>query len=122
MDEAIDRFLVWLSEVRGASGHTVRAYSADLVDLAGFLEEQGVAEPGAVTLLHLRMWLAALLERGLSATSRARHAAAARAFFKHLLRDGALTGDPSAGLRTPRRPRLLPLFPFRRVSPRPPLC
>ncbi len=110
MDRAIERFLTHLSEVRGASPHTVRAYSGDLVDLAGFLEEQGVREPGQVTLLHLRLWLADLSERGLSATSRARRAAAARALFKHLTREGALPGNPATALRTPRRPRHLPHF------------
>jgi integrase/recombinase XerC len=110
MDEDIDRFLVWLTELRGASVHTARAYSADLVDLSRFLHEQGVEESGAVTLLHLRLWMADLLERGLGASTRARHAAAARSFFRHLVRDGRIVSDPSAALRTPRRPHRLPHY------------
>jgi integrase/recombinase XerC len=110
MDEDIDRFLVWLTELRGASAHTARAYSADLVDLLRFLQEHGVEASGSVTLLDLRLWMADLLERGLGAATRARHAAAARSFFRHLVRDGRIESNPAAGLRTPRRPRRLPHY------------
>jgi integrase/recombinase XerC len=110
MDAEIDRFLVHLSQARNASEHTVRAYSGDLVGLAGFLAGKGVRTPGEVTALHLRMWLADLTERGLSPTTRARHLASARGLFRYLVREGRLEENPAAGLRTPRRPHRLPHF------------
>lgn len=110
MDTAIERYLVHLAEARGASPHTVRAYSADLVGLAGYLENEGVGEIEEVTQLHLRLWLAHLMERSLGPNSRARHLATARSFFKFQMREGRIDRNPALGLRNPRKPRLLPHF------------
>jgi integrase/recombinase XerC len=110
MEAAVTRFLVHLSEGRGASPHTIRAYSGDLVHLLGFLEAKSVETPGEVTALHLRMWLADLTERGLSPTTRARRLAAARALFRFLVREDSIDANPALGLKTPRRPKRLPHF------------
>ena len=110
MDEEIERFLTHLEEARNASTHTIRAYSTDLVGLARALEAKGVPGVAAVTPLHLRMWLADLTERGLSAGTRARHLASARALFRFLVREGTLERNPAAGLRNPRRAARLPHF------------
>jgi integrase/recombinase XerC len=110
MDVEIERYLVHLEEGRNASTHTVRAYSGDLVHLAGFLEGHGVLETADITTLHLRMWLAELTEAGLSPVTRARKISAVRAFFRFLTRKELVPTNPAAGLRTPRRPRRLPHF------------
>jgi len=110
MDTAIEHYLVYLAEARNASPHTVRAYSGDLVRLAGFLEENGVGAPEEVTPVHLRLWLAEMTEEDLSATTRSRRIASARAFFRFLTRREAIDGNPAAGLRSPRKPRRLPRF------------
>jgi integrase/recombinase XerC len=110
MENSVERFLVHLSEGRGASPHTVRAYGTDLVRLLVFLGTRSVDRPGEVTPLHLRMWLADLTEKGLSPTTRARRLAAARALFKFLVREGTVASNPALGLRTPRRPTRLPHF------------
>jgi integrase/recombinase XerC len=110
MDAEIDRYLVHLVEVRDSSPHTVRAYSADLVGLAGYLEEKGVRAAPEVTPLHLRMWVAHLLEKGLTASSRARMLSSVRAFFRFLVRERVVERNPASGLRSPRLPRRLPHF------------
>ncbi len=110
MDAEIERYLVHLAEGRNASAHTVRAYSADLVHLADFLEEHGVAETSTITPLHLRMWLADLTEAGLSPVTRARKLSAVRAFFRFLAREQIVPGNPAAALRSPRQPHRLPRF------------
>jgi integrase/recombinase XerC len=110
VEAGVERFLVHLEKGRGASPHTIRAYGTDLVLLLSFLQSKEVTSPEEVTPLHLRMWLADLTERGLSATTRARRLAAARALFKFLVREGTLASSPALGLRSPRRPRRLPHF------------
>ncbi|MEN8148808.1 MAG: tyrosine recombinase XerC [Planctomycetota bacterium] len=110
METSIERFLVHLEKGRGASPHTIRAYHTDLVLLLNFLHEKSVLDCAEVTALHLRMWLADLSERGLSATTRARRLSAARALFKFLVREGRLPANPALGLKTPKRPQRLPHF------------
>ncbi len=110
MDVEIERYLVHLEEGRNASTHTIRAYSADLVHLAGFLEGHGISAAAEITTLHLRMWLADLTETGLSPVTRARKLSAVRAFFRFLARKELVPGNPAAALRSPRRPGRLPKF------------
>lgn len=102
----IDRFLDRLTQ--SSSEHTVRAYRADLGELAAFLKEEELSL-AALNRRHLRAFLARLKKRGLKASSIARRMAAIRSFFRFLVREGALKTDPSGALRTPRNQRPLPL-------------
>lgn len=108
MQGEVDRFLEELRVTRGASPHTLRAYAGDLGDLARHLEGRGIDDPGAVTPLVLRGWLADLDERGLARTSIQRKLSAVRTFFHHLLERGEVRAQPTTGLRQPRRARPLP--------------
>jgi integrase/recombinase XerC len=99
---AFDRHL---AAERGASEHTRRAYASDLAQLATFL---GVgATPAGVTPDRVRGFLASL-HRTRHPASVARKLAALRAFFRFLVREGALDRDPTGGLRGPKQPRRLP--------------
>ena len=49
LHEHVDRFLHRLASTRGASAHTMRAYGADLAELAAFLEGRGVTRPDDIT-------------------------------------------------------------------------
>src|SRR6266496_1782260 len=105
---------------RGLSGHTVRAYVADVVSLLGFLH--GLPVVGgtrsidrslgkgveALDLTALRAWLAAQRTAGVSRTTMARRSAAARTFTTWAHRRGHLASDPGARLAAPRPHRKLP--------------
>ncbi len=108
--EAVERFLGYLRTVRNLSRHSLAAYGTDLLQLVAFLEARGTTDPGAVTHLDLRAWLGEIRGAGRSRATVARKLAAARSCFKWLCREGFLPADPAAGLRTPRRERLLPRF------------
>jgi len=105
---AADRFLHELAATRGASPHTLRAYSGDLGELVGYLDELGITDPRRVTPRMLRGFLMRLDERGLARVSMQRKLSAVRTFFHALLRKGVIASHPAAGLRTPRRERRLP--------------
>lgn len=108
--EAVERYLGYLRTVRNLSRHSLAAYGTDLLQLADFLEERGTTDPAAVTHLDLRAWLGGIREAGRSRATTARKMAAVRSCFRWLCREGLLPADPAAGLRTPRRERLLPRF------------
>ncbi|MEC8512528.1 MAG: tyrosine recombinase XerC [Planctomycetota bacterium] len=108
LDLLVDRFLERMSAARGASEHTIKAYSRDLADLVGFLEGRGVTAPGAITPRTLRGWLGDLDARDLSRATIQRRLSAARTFLKGLVDEGRLDVNPAVGLRQRRSARHLP--------------
>jgi len=113
MHTAVERFLTYLRVERNASDLTVKSYREDLTALAGYLAEaRGGAppEPGQITVLDLRGYVAALHEAGYAQTTIARRLASMRSFFRFGLREGWMQTNPAKPLRNPRRPRRLPHF------------
>ena len=105
LDALRDSFLDHLRTVRRASPHTLRAYAEDLRQFCAWSEEnEKELSPESV-----RAYVASLtLERKLAKTTVARKAAALRAFFKYLQRQGVIVKSPAQELQTPKRPRTLP--------------
>jgi integrase/recombinase XerC len=106
--EALDGFVRHLRSERGLSDHSVRAYRGDVVTLLVHATRMGRRRPADLDLGALRSWLAGQATRGLSRTTLARRAAAARGFTAWCLRRGLAPTDPGALLATPRSGRSLP--------------
>jgi len=103
-DASVERFLAELAHQCRASPHTLIAYRRDLA-----LLDTGGERPLAQLQAHeLRRQAMRLHGRGLSARSVARALSAWRAYYRWLVRRGELAGDPCAGLKAPKRPRVLP--------------
>ncbi|MFT4541659.1 MAG: integrase/recombinase XerC [Planctomycetota bacterium] len=108
MDSYIDRFLHELRAARGASPHTLKAYSRDLGELAAFLEVRGVAKPPDISPLTVRAYLAHLDDKALQNTSVQRKLSSMRSFLRYLLREGEIDSMPTDGLRQRRNARHIP--------------
>jgi site-specific recombinase XerD len=78
---------------------------------AEWMSRSGVSGPEGVDRLYLRRYLASLGTRRLARATVARKAAALRAYFSWLLRQGRIGSDPARSLRAPsgggRLPRVL---------------
>ncbi len=123
MDSAIDQFSRFLHAERNASPETARAYLREVATLRRFLSggrgsETVAGERGggpafacwsAVTTSDLRRYVAARLP-GRKGTTVARSIAAIRTFFSFLGAQGAVRGNPAAGIAGPRREDRLPEF------------
>ncbi|GAA2081586.1 tyrosine recombinase XerC [Pseudolysinimonas kribbensis] len=107
IDAAIDAFVRQLTLERGLSPQTARAYRGDLLDLAAFAEEAGVADTGAIDLELLRDWQWKASER-LAKSSLARRTAAVRGFTAWLARTGVANADAGLRLRSPKSDKHLP--------------
>jgi integrase/recombinase XerC len=107
---AIDDFRHHLQVSRRYAPHTLKAYSDDLLQLAGFLEDlpDGPRAWEAVTHRHLRRFLLQLADTGYARRSAARKMAAIRSFFRFMHRTGRLERDPAAGVSAPKLDRPLP--------------
>ncbi|HEX6655313.1 MAG TPA: tyrosine recombinase XerC [Candidatus Limnocylindria bacterium] len=103
---ALERFLSHL-ESRNASGGTVVEYRRNANEFLSHLAARGVdwrrPDRGAV-----RAYLAELADRDLAASSVGGRLAAIRSFYRHAARQGWISGDPLAGVRSPRKPGRLP--------------
>ena len=105
MTDAVTEYLGTLQAEQGASRNTLSAYRRDLADFLDFLGRRSIA---AVRAEDVVGYMERLRRRGLRAASVARRLSAVRGLCRHLLREGALRGDPTEHVETPRGARPLP--------------
>jgi integrase/recombinase XerC len=104
-DPSVEQFLAELAHQRRASAHTIDAYRHDLAHLRAAAGDKPLA---ALQSHELRRTAMRLHGQGLAPRSVARTLSAWRAYYRWLARRGQLSSDPCAGLRAPKRPRVLP--------------
>ena len=102
-----------LTNERGASVHTLRAYQRELHGFTAFIAERYSSELAVASIEHtqIRAFLGALYDRGLSKASAARALAAVRSWFKWLARAGHVEQNAASLVATPRLPKHLPRVP-----------
>ena len=108
-----ESFLAMLRDERGASEHTLRAYSREVRGFAEFLTETlgegaGIA---SVEHTHIRAYMGTLLDKGLTKASVARALAAIRSWFKWAAKAGLVESNPALLVSTPKLPKHLPRVP-----------
>lgn len=107
MTDPLAEYLTALETEHGASRHTLSAYRGDLSDFVRFLAKHGrtVRQARREEVVAYVERLRALARRPASV---ARRVSALRSFYRHLLREGALSVDPTEHLDVPRAGRPLP--------------
>jgi integrase/recombinase XerD len=107
MEESVASFLNYITQQRELSANTRAAYQNDLTQLTKFLRAQGVSNWQVD-----RTWVGAfaqdLLDRGYSASTRARKVAAVRSFYRYLCEQGIVTEDPTKDLGSTHVERMVP--------------
>jgi Site-specific recombinase XerD len=112
-------FLKVISNERGASAHTLRAYQRELTSFAQWLGTQSKFSGDAnatelakrIEHTDIRAYLGVLYSHGLSRASAARALAAIRSWFKWLARTGRVQQNAASLVSTPRLPKHLPRVP-----------
>jgi integrase/recombinase XerC len=110
MQEWVNQFSSYLTDERNLSPHTRAAYLRDLAEFQSFLERNGGSGRKALAGIDsflLRRYLAELHKRN-QRTSIARKLSTLRTFFRYLVREGRLPGNPAEGLSTPKLNSYLP--------------
>ncbi|HEX7030474.1 MAG TPA: tyrosine recombinase XerC [Gammaproteobacteria bacterium] len=102
------RFFNHLSKERRVSPHTVSNYQRDLRALIAWCAERGFDDWATITHPDMRMFAASLHRRGLAPKSIARHLAATRSFFRYLMRENVLPGNPAVDVTPPKAKKPLP--------------
>jgi len=107
MKRYIQKFTNYLEIEKNYSKYTIKGYNSDLLGLAEFLEDK---DPGKVSHLDLRRFLAELKAKKCSKRTVARKLAAIRSFFKFLFREKMVKKNPADSVFTPKADKRLPRF------------
>lgn len=102
MGSEIEAFIHYLEYIKKASKNTVVSYRRDLLQLASYLEEQGIHEPAKVTKTSLNSYILYLERQGKATTTISRIMASIKAFFHYELNEGVIRRDPAELLKTPK--------------------
>lgn len=100
-------FLDYIAKTKRMSVHTVSAYRIDLMQFEDFLETQFVGSLAECKAIHIRGFMAMLLDAGLTPRSVHRKVSSVRGWFKYLRRQGLMVGDPMSKVILPKMPKML---------------
>lgn len=108
---ATQRFLRYLQAERNYSELTLKSYREDLEALSEYLYDlfsNRIPDPGEITTLQLRGYVAAMQEAGYAKSTIARRLASLRSFFRFGLRDGWTKDNPAKPIRNPHNNKRKP--------------
>lgn len=113
IDAALNAWLEHLATEKRLSAHTLSNYRRDLTAFLHFTNSHlngpvAIRHLAALKLIDFRAWLAKLAADGLSTTSRARHLASTRHFFRWAERQGLFANTALDQLQSPKRRPPLP--------------
>jgi len=109
LPNAIEDFLRTLDGVRGASKHTIEAYSTALDQFLTYANaELGPVEIEGLTAADLRPFMGWLHDRGVSKRTIRARLAAVKALFKHCVRSGIVDTNPASLIASPKLDKPLP--------------
>lgn len=104
-------FLNYLAHEKKFSKHTLLSYQTDLIQFNEFIEKE-IHDPDvlSVTYLHIRSWIAGLIDTGISTRTVNRKLSALKSFYKYLLKNKLITLNPLQKIQGPKNPKKLPVF------------
>jgi len=107
-----EAFVNYLRYERNMSPETIRAYEKDLHQFMRFFARgDGIpVNPGEISSLQVRDYLADLREKNYQKTTVVRKLATIRSFYKFLLKKGHVTTNPLTEIQTPKVEKRLPHF------------
>lgn len=110
LDEAIERYIEYISTERRFAAGTVDNYAGDLADLRTFLEPYGIDDTDALTAREVRAWQMEHMERGEAAGTVKRRIATISSWLRYLRRMGWMDRDIMAKVTPPKVPKRMPVF------------
>ena len=98
----IKSFAAYLRDVKQTSKNTEISYQRDLMQLASFLEREGIREVEKVTRTSLNSYILFLEKQGRASSTISRELASIKAFFHYLYKEGRIRRDPAELLKAPK--------------------
>lgn len=108
MNDEIQRFIVYLKEVKKTSENTVLSYERDLKKFNKYCMEQGISSVNQITATGLNSYVLYLEKQGLKPATISRGIASLKAFFHFLQREGYVKRDVAEDLKAPKVEKKMP--------------
>ncbi len=108
MEQQVDNYIEYLSDVKHASGNTIASYRRDLLKLCNYFEGVGCLEPEDVSSTDLCSYVMSLEKIGMSSATISRNIASIKSFFLYMLKKGVIKEDCAEQLKPPRIEKKLP--------------
>ncbi|MDR1402396.1 MAG: site-specific tyrosine recombinase XerD [Tannerellaceae bacterium] len=108
MKDIVSKYQIYLQLEKSLSPNSVDAYMADLDKLRRFMEDEKRSFK-EITYEDLQQFVAQLYDIGIHPRSQARIISGIRSFYRFLLLDGYIAGDPTELLESPKIGRKLPV-------------
>lgn len=109
MNEEIQKFIVYLKEVKKTSGNTVLSYERDLKKFNKYFMEQGISKVTQITTTGLNSYVLYLEKQGLKPATISRGIASLKAFFHFLQKEGYVNQDVAEDLKAPKVEKKMPV-------------
>lgn len=110
MQQKINGFVEYLTNVKRASKNTIASYRRDLVKLNNFLTDSGCKSIKEITGTNLNSYILMIEKQGLSTATVSRNIASIKAFFLYMLKQGEIAEDPSESLKPPKIEKKAPVI------------
>jgi integrase/recombinase XerD len=110
MMEEVGLFLNYLALEKNLREKSIIAYRHDTEQLAQFMQQLGFKRWSEVSRSAVVEYVATQSQLGLAPTSIARRMSSLRGFFRFLIRERIVTGNPAAHIQSPRLFRNLPVI------------
>jgi len=107
-DRELDLFIHYLAAERRLAKNTISAYQSDLVSFFIHIAGKRIKRLEAVKALHVRSFITACHQEGISSRSNARRISSLRTFFRFLLGEKLISEDPTGIIDLPKPGRPLP--------------
>lgn len=108
MTEEIKQFITYLEDEKKMSKNTIISYRRDLMQMAEYLETQGICELEKVTKTSLNSYILHQEKEGKAATTISRSVASMKAFFYYAYMQKKTRENPTEQLKAPRIERKIP--------------
>jgi integrase/recombinase XerC len=106
----IESFLKYIAEEKRYSKHTSVAYTGDLTQFKDFITVNYELDLLDVKYIHVRDYIAHMMEDEVGANSIGRKLSTLRSFYKYLCAQGHLASSPLRLIKAPKVAKRLPVF------------
>ena len=108
MYEMIEKFVIYLTDIKKSSTNTILSYRRDLVKFNKFMEDQGITDVSKMNSTNLNSYMLHMEKEQLATSTISRNVATLKAYFGFLYRDGYVVSDPSTQLKAPKIEKKMP--------------